>query len=140
MSQANKDLVRRWFEEVWNKGRTSAIDELFAANGVFHGLGEEMRGPDAFKPFYVAYRGAFPDVNVRIDDIIAEGDVVALRWTCTATHRGGTLGFAATERRIEFTGMGFARIANGKLVEGWNNFDRLGMFEQLGIVNVPQPS
>jgi steroid delta-isomerase-like uncharacterized protein len=139
MSQANKDLVRRWFQEVWNDGRTSAIDDLLAPNGVIHGLSGEMRGPSAFKPFHAAYREAFPDVTIRVEDMIAEGDLVAIRWSGTATHRGDTLGFAATQQRVQFTGMGFARIAGGKLVEGWNNFDQLGMFQQLGVVNIPQP-
>jgi steroid delta-isomerase-like uncharacterized protein len=138
MSQQNKDFVRRWFEEVWNKGRASAVDEMMAANGVIHGLQDAMRGPAAFKSFHAAYREAFPDVTIHIDDMVAEGDVVAVRWSGTATHNGNTLGIAATQKRIQFTGMGFARILDGKLVEGWNNFDQLGMFQQLGVVNLPQ--
>jgi steroid delta-isomerase-like uncharacterized protein len=138
MSEQNKDFVRRWFEEIWNKGRASAVDEMLAANGVIHGLQGAMRGPGAFKSFHTAYREAFPDVTIQIDDMVAEGDVVAVRWSGTATHNGNSLGFAATRKRIQFTGMGFARIVDGKLVEAWNNFDQLGMFQQLGVVNLPQ--
>ena len=138
MSQQNKDFVRRWFEEIWNNGRASAVDEMLAANGVIHGLQGAMRGPAAFKSFHAAYREAFPDVTIHIDDMVAEGDVVAVRWSGTATHNGNGLGFAATQKRIQFTGMGFARIVDGKLAEGWNNFDQLGMFQQLGVVNLPQ--
>lgn len=137
MSQQNKEFVRRWFEEVWNNGRTSAVDEMLAADGVIHGLGGSMRGREAFKNFHAAYREAFPDITIHIDEIVAEGDIVALRWSGTATHRGDTLGFAATQKRIAFTGMGFARVVDGKLVEGWNSFDQLGMFQQLGVVNLP---
>ena len=139
MSQQNKDLVRRWFEEVWNNGRASAVDEMLAANGVIHGLQGEMRGPAAFKPFHTAYREAFPDVTIQIEEMVAEGDVVAVRWKGGATHRGNTLGFAATQKPVQFTGMGFVRVADGKVVESWNNFDRFGMFQQLGIINPPQP-
>ena|SRR5687768_11092344 len=137
MSAENKALVRRWFEEVWNQGRTATIDELFAADGVVHGLGDTMRGPAAFKPFHAAYRDAFPDVRIEIEDMVAEGDKVAYRWSATATHRGNGLNFAATNRQARFTGMGFVRVRDGKLIEGWNNFDQLGMLQQLGVVNLP---
>jgi steroid delta-isomerase-like uncharacterized protein len=139
MSQQNKDLVRRWFEEVWNNGRAAAVDEMLAPNGVIHGLEGEMRGPAAFKPFHAAYRAAFPDVSIQIDDMVAEGDKVAVRWSGAATHKGNMLGIAATQKRLQFTGMGFVRVADGKVVESWNNFDQLGMFQQLGVVNLPQP-
>lgn len=138
MSTANKALVRRWFEEVWNKGRVSAIDEMLASDATVHGLGAELRGPAGFKPFHAAYRSAFPDVTIQIDDIVAEGDIVAVRWSGAATHRGDGLGFPATGKQVRFTGMVFVRIEGGKLVEGWNNFDQLGMLQQLGVVS-PAP-
>ncbi len=137
MSAENKALVRRWFEEVWNKGCVAAIDELLGANGVVHGLGEDMHGPAAFKPFHAAYRDAFPDVKIELEDIIAEGDKVAFRWSATATHQGNGLKFAATNKPVRFSGMGVIRVENGKLVEGWNIFDQLGMMQQLGVVNLP---
>ena len=84
-----------------------------------------------------AYRNAFPDLTVRIDDLVAEGDIVAARWSGTGTHRGGGMGFAATGRGIQFSGMVFVRVQNGRLVEGWNNFDQLGMLQQLGAVTLP---
>jgi steroid delta-isomerase-like uncharacterized protein len=137
MSVENKALVRRWFEEVWNKGHVAAIDEMFAAHGTVHGLGMDMHGPASFKPFHAAYREAFPDVKLELEDMIAEGDKVAVRWTATATHQGKGLGFAATGRQVRFNGMVFMRVQGGKLVEGWNNFDQLGLLQQLGIVNLP---
>ena len=139
MSEQNKDFVRRWFEEIWNKGRASAVDEMLPANGVIHGLEGAMRGPAAFKAFHAAYREAFPDVTIHIDDMVAEGDVVAVRWTGTATHNGNGLGFPATQKRIQFTGMGFVRVADDKLIEAWNNFDQFGMLQQLGVVSPPPP-
>jgi steroid delta-isomerase-like uncharacterized protein len=137
MSAENKALVRRWFEEVWNKGDASAIDRLFAANGIVHGLGEERKGPAGFKPFHAAYRDAFPDVRLDLEDLIAEDDKVAFRWTGTATHQGSGLGFPPTGKKVRFTGMGIVRVQDGKLVEGWNNFDQFGLLQQLGIVNAP---
>jgi steroid delta-isomerase-like uncharacterized protein len=138
MSAENKTVVRRWFEEVWNEGRESAIDELMAPHAVFHGLGPAMHGPAAFKLFYAAYRQALPDVRIVVDDLIAEGDRVALRWTATATHRGDGLGIPATGREVRFSGMGFARVERGQLVEGFNTFDQLGLLTQLGAVQQPQ--
>ena len=137
MSAENKALIERWFEEVWNQGRGDAIDEMFAANGVAHGLGPDVRGPDGFKAFHAAFRGAFPDVRVSVDELIAEGDKVAYRLTASGTHRGDGLGFAATGRPVRFMVMGSARIVDGRIVEGWNVLDQLGMMTQLGVVNPP---
>jgi steroid delta-isomerase-like uncharacterized protein len=137
MSDANKALVLRWFNEVWNSGRSDAIDEMFAADGVAHGLAaEKMRGPAGFKAFHAGFRGAFPDVRVQIDDMVAEGDQVAYRFTATGTHRGDQLGFAATGRAVNIQGMGFVRISGGMIVEGWNVLDQLGMMSQLGAVTM----
>jgi steroid delta-isomerase-like uncharacterized protein len=137
MSAENKALVQRWFDQVWNEGRADAIDEMFAAEGVAHGLGQDLHGPAEFKVFHSTFRGAFPDVRVQMDEMIAEGDRVAYRFTATGTHRGGDLGFAATGRPVRFLGMGSVRIAHGRIVEGWNVLDQLGMLTQLGVVAAP---
>jgi steroid delta-isomerase-like uncharacterized protein len=137
MSIENKTLVQRWFSEVWNEGRADAIDELLADDAVIHGLGANLQGPAEFKRFHSAYRNAYPDVTIDVDDLVAEGDMVAVRWSAIGTHRGDGLGFPATGRRAQFTGMVFVRIKEGRLVEGWNNFDQLGMLQQLGIVSLP---
>jgi steroid delta-isomerase-like uncharacterized protein len=137
MSIENKTLVQRWFSEVWNEGRADAIDEMLADDAAVHGLGPDLHGPAEFKHFHSAYRNAYPDVTIHIDDLVAEDDMVAVRWSASGTHRGDGLGFPATGRRAQFTGMVFVRIKEGKLVEGWNNFDQLGMLLQLGIVSLP---
>ena len=138
MSSDNKALIRRWFEEVWNQGRIETIDELMAPGCVVHGLGAGvLDGPAGFKPFHASYRNAFPDVRLTIDDIVGEGSIVAARWSGTGTHRGNGLGLPATDRTVTFSGMTFARVENGKLVEGWNVFDQLSMLQQLGVVAAP---
>jgi steroid delta-isomerase-like uncharacterized protein len=133
-----KAFMRRWFEEVWNKGREEAIDEMFADDGIAYGLADEtgalLRGPNDFKPFFRNFRGAFPDIEVIVEDIIAEGDKVAARCRVRATHAGDSLGFAATKRPMEITGITFVRVRDGKIVEAWNNFDFMGMFQQLGAL------
>ncbi len=143
MSQENVALVRRWFEEVWNKGRAEAIDEMFAEDGVAHGLsdasGQPLRGTAGFHLFQRSFREAFPDIEVVVEDVIAEGDKVAALCSVQATHQGDTLGFAATNRPVEIGGMTFLRVRDGKIVEAWNNFDFMALFVQIGAVEVRQP-
>lgn len=135
MSAENKALVRRWFEEVWNKGRVAAIDEMMTPDAVAHGLGPaDIHGPDAFKQFQVTFRNAFPNMHIQIDDLIAEEDKVAYSYTATGTHQGALMTIAPTGKSSRFTGMGIIRIKNGKVAEGWNVFDQLTMFQQLGVL------
>src|SRR4026208_332460 len=117
MSEENKQLLQRWFDEVWNNGRADAIDEMFAASGVAHGLSEDparpITGPSEFKPFHTVFREAFPNMEIVIEDIIAEGDKVAARCAVRAKHEGDFLGRAATQSPVLFTGMTIVRIARG---------------------------
>jgi steroid delta-isomerase-like uncharacterized protein len=138
MTDDNKALMRRWIEEVWNKGRAEAIDEMFAADGVANGLadekGEPLRGPEGFKVFFNKFRDAFPDIEVIVEDTIAEGDKVAARCVVRGRHQGDSLGFAATQQPMEITGIAIVRIRDGQIVEAWNNFDFMSMFQQLGAI------
>ncbi|MET0650063.1 MAG: ester cyclase [Pyrinomonadaceae bacterium] len=139
-SSDNAALVRRWFEEVWNKGREEAIDELFDEEGVAHGLADEtgaaLRGPTGFKPFYRKFREAFPEIEVVVEDTVSEGDRVAARCTIRGRHRGDALGFKATDSPVEFDGICIVRISDGKIAEAWNNFDFMSMFQQLGALRL----
>ena len=137
MSEANKALVRRWFEEVWNRGREETIDELFAPHGIGYGLGDTdvpTRGPAEFKLFASNLRGAIPDIRMTIEDIMAEGDKVTVRIMVEGTHKGGQLGVAPTGRRIRIAGVAMVRISNGQIVEGWNSWDQLGLLRQIGAL------
>jgi len=136
VSAENTELIERWFREVWNAGNVATIRELLADDVVTHIGDQTLRGPSAFEDFHTAYRTAFPDVNVRVEHIVTQGDTVAFRWTATATHTGTLLGRVPTGRRVAFEGMGIVRVDNGKIVEGWNTFDQLGMLQQLGIVKL----
>lgn len=135
--EQNKALLRRWFEEVWNKGRAETIDELLAVDAIAHGLSDDaakpLKGPADFKPFHQTFRGAFPDIKVTIEDMIAEGDKVAARCSVRGKHTGDHLGVAASNAQVDFTGVTIVRIKDGKFVEGWNNFDFLKMNQQIGI-------
>ncbi len=138
MSEENKALVQRWFDEVWNKGRASAIDEMFDQYGIAHGLsddaGKPLCGPGGFKPFHEQFRGAFPNILVTVEEMIAEGDLVAARCSVRGKHTGDHLGFAASDSPIAFTGITIVRIKDGKIVEAWNNFDFMKMYKQIGAL------
>src|SRR5581483_8750229 len=131
MSQANKDLTKMWFEEVWNKKRRSAIRELLAPNAIIYEGGEAIRGAEGFYPFFDRMHSTFSDIKVSFHDVIAEGDRVCLRWSVTMRHTGDGLGFPATGKELHATGMSFVRIADGKFIEGWQNWDMLGLMQQI---------
>ena len=136
IAEENRELLHRWFEEVWNQGREDAIEEMFAEDGIAHGLADEtgapLRGTSAFREFHRKFRGAFPDIVVTVEDTVVEGDKVAGRCSVRAVHAGDHLGFAATQMPMEITGMTIVRVENGKIAEAWNNFDFMSMFQQLG--------
>ena len=136
MSDANKNVVRRLFEEVWNKGNLPVADELFAENYSHHDSStpEFGRGPGSEKKRATLYRTAFPDVRLTVEDIIAEGETVTARWSCKGTHKGDLRGIAPTGKQFTISGISIARFTNGKIVEGWVNWDALDLMQQLGVV------
>ena len=139
--EENIQLMRRWFQEVWNDGRIETVHELFSANGVATGqagAGVQFRGPEEFVPFVKQIRGAFPDIKVKIEDVFGAEDKVALRWSASMTHAGDSLGVPATGKTVRLTGITIARFDKGKVVEGWDNWDQLGMLEQIDIYRPPK--
>ena len=130
----NRDLIRRWFEEVWNQGREETIDELAAPQSVIHGLGDDnkqLRGPDGFREFYNHFRGAFSEFHVDVHDVIAEGDKVVTRLTFTGKHSGDGLGIAPTNRNFKSSAIVITQWRNGQITDSWNEFDAAGMMQQL---------
>ena len=136
-TEENKANVRRVFEEGWNQGNTAVFDELFAADYLGHSPSGPIHGPEGFKQYYATYRTAFPDTHLAIEDMIAEGDKVVTRWTGTGTHQGTLMGIPPSGKRVTITGISIVRIANGKSVEDWANFDTLGMLQQIGAIPTP---
>lgn len=138
MSAKNKALVKRWFKEVWDKGRVEAIDEMYHPKGRAHGLTEggtkPLLGPNAFKPFHAKLRAALPDVKIKVVDAIAEGDKVVVRCQVTATHKGDSLGIAATKKKVMFEGVTIVRCKEGKIFEGWNFYDFMKMYMEIGLL------
>lgn len=136
MSAENKAIARRLYEDLWNKGNLAVADEISAANYVHHdpATPDVGRGPEGLKQLITMYRTAFPDVYFTIDDLIAEGGQVVTRWTARGTHKGALMGISATGKQVTVTGIGILRIAGGKIEEGWENWDAIGMMQQLGVV------
>lgn len=136
MSESAEALVRLWFDEVWNRGDASAIDRLLAPNAVVHGLspdGKPLVGREAFKPFYEQFRTGFPDLHVTIDQVLNQGDRVAVYCLVHGTHTGPMMGKAPTNLPVSFTGMVIVRTDGQYLVEGWNAWDFLRCFTQIGF-------
>ncbi|MGQ0763669.1 MAG: ester cyclase [Acidobacteriota bacterium] len=135
--ETNKALMRRWFEEVWNKGRADAVTEMMSEDCVNHGLsgdaGSPLRGASEFLPFHTQFREAFPHIEVVVEDVLAEGDKVAARCSVRGKHEGDSLGFKATEAMVDFDGIAIGRVENGMFVETWNSFDFARMYKQLGV-------
>ena len=136
MSEQNKTAVRRLFDELWNKGNLPVADELIAPIYTHHDAStpDVGRGPEGEKKRVTHYRNAFPDMRLTIEDIIAEGETVIARWTCRGQHNGELNGIAPTGKQVAITGITIARFANGKMVEGYVNWDALGLMQQLGVV------
>ena len=121
MSTNNANLARRWFEEVWNQRRTDTIDELLPPEGRCHTDAGLIVGPEVFKEkMHGPLLAAFPDLRVELEDVLASGDQVAVRWRVTATHDGDGLGMRATGKRVSFRGVTWLRYEDGKMTEGWN--------------------
>ncbi len=136
----NVQLMRRWFREVWNEGRIQTVYELLSPESVAtgqRGADAEIRGPQEFEKFVREIRGAFPDIKVTVEDVFGTDDKVVLRWSAVMTHTGDALGVPASNRTVRSRGITIARIEHGKIVEGWDNWDQLGMLEQIGVYQQP---
>ena len=128
---------RRLVEETFNNGNLAIIDELVAPGFVDHDPAQparlrSLRGPEVLKETVRTYRGAFPDVQMTVDDIIAAGDKVAVRWHGEGTHSGPLEGMAPTGSRGTVTGIFMQQWQDGQLVESWGEWDNLGLARQLG--------
>jgi steroid delta-isomerase-like uncharacterized protein len=136
MANERETIVHEWFERVWNQGQAEAIDELLAADARIHGLrgadGSDVGGPAEFRQMHTAFREAFPDMRIEVDECLVDGDRIAFRCRVRGTHGGRSLGVEATGNTVEFMGMGFVRVRGGQIAEAWNAFDFQAMNEQIG--------
>jgi predicted ester cyclase len=131
-------VIRAWFKEVWDEGNLDAIDRLFAPDGVAHGLGSDnIRGPEGFKPYVTALRGALGDLEIEVVQTVTEGDRVAAHCHVVARHVGQLFAAPPSQQPVDFWGMTIVRVRDGQIVEGWNCFDFLRMYQQMGLVKDP---
>jgi len=135
----SKAVVRRYIEDCFNRNNPGAVDQLCAANYAHHDPATPgaRSGPEALKHVILVYHTAFPDARITIEEQFAEGDKVTTRWTGRGTHKGELMGIAPTGKQVTVSGIEIDRIVGGKFVEGWVNWDALGMLQQLGAVPGP---
>jgi predicted ester cyclase len=135
----NANGSRRIIEEVFGAGRYELADELVAEGAIGHdpALPEPAVGPEGLKEGARGYRAAFPDLRIMVGDVVAQDDLVAIRWTARGTHKGELFGIAPTGKEATVTGITIDRWAGGKVAESWTNWDTLGLLQQLGAVPAP---
>jgi steroid delta-isomerase-like uncharacterized protein len=135
--EAEKSVVRRFFAEAWNSKDTTLVDELIAPSYVGHDvvLTHAERGPDRIKRIMAAFRAAFPDLHVTVEDVVIQGDKEVVRWTVRGTHQGAFMNIAPTGKPICFSGTDIGRVEKGQIQEMWSNWDGLGLMRQLGAIS-----
>ena len=139
--EENKAVFRREVEELYNHtGNLDVVEEIFSPDYVSHEpTSGEVRGIEGARQFAATFRETFPDLETIIEDMVAEGDTVVIRFRGSGTHDGETETFGPpTGERMEITGITIKRLSDGKIVEAWTNFDALGMMQQLGVIAPPQ--
>jgi steroid delta-isomerase-like uncharacterized protein len=132
-TEENKAIVRRVIDELVNKGNLAVADEVLASSYIYHFPTHDIKGTEGFKEFIGMMRKAFPDLHVTIEDLRAEGDTVAARFTMRGTFKGELMGNAPTGRQLTFPEAVFIRFENGKEVEATAYANMLSFNEQLGI-------
>ena len=133
--EISRNLIARCYDELWNQQKLDVVAEIRSADVIYHDpAAGDIIGTEAGKLHVAQSLSAFPDIHVTVDDIIAEGDMAAVRYTFTGTHKGEAFGVPATGASIAVTGINIIKVANGKIVEEWAMWDVLGMLEQIGAV------
>jgi steroid delta-isomerase-like uncharacterized protein len=140
-TETNKVVARRFGEEVWGRGDMQAAEEVLAEDFIEHNpVPGQAPGGEGHEQVLKVWRAAFPDLTITVDDLLADGDRVGLRWTAHATHRGELMGMPATGRRVTLTGIDILRIVDGRIVERWSEFNHAEMLQQLGALPATQAS
>lgn len=137
MPQSPHDIAIRWFEEVWNKGRLEAVDELAAPDAKCYGFPqpESVLDREEFKEYLLEFRRSFTHVHLSVDETVAEDTRVAIRWTGTMQHTGSGLGFAPTGRMVNVHGMSLMHLREGRISAGWNALDLGSIIQFLSAVS-----
>ena len=139
-AEANVDLVARFYAEVWNGGKRTRLAGYIADDHAFHdpATPEVPVGPDGVAQIVAGLRRTFPDLALTLDDVVARGDRVAVRFALRGTHRGRFLGAEGTDRAVEVAGVAVHRIADDQIAETWLSWDTFGLAQRLGLFLVPE--
>ena len=130
-----KSIAGRFTEDLWDRGNLNIADEILSASFVDHDFVQgQTPGMEGYKQMVGAFRSAFPDLRVRNEDVIEEGNKVVVRWTANGTHNGQLMQIPPTGKKVSLKGVDILRIENDKIVERWGEFDALGMLSQLGVI------
>ena len=135
MTHENTVTMNNWMEHAINGGNFRVVDELAHPDYVYRNPTDELRGAEAIKGLFAAYRAAFPDFHVRVDDRVATGDRMVQAFTITGTHEGEFMGISPTRRKIRVHGIVMSRFEDGKIVEEWEVIDQLAFLQQLGVAS-----
>jgi steroid delta-isomerase-like uncharacterized protein len=138
LTDTNKTIARRYFEDIWNRNDVAAIAELLAPGAVGHVAGTEFHGRDALRQRLETLYQVYAEPRFTVEDQVAEGDRVAVRWTFTGRQVGAIMGAATSGRTVRVTGINFFRLADGQIAEVWLNADDLGELQQLGVLPAAQ--
>lgn len=139
-AQQNRDNILRFYEEGWNQNNHALYEEFVHPNFIDHQAIPGMpEGREGFKSLQVIFKGAFPDLHMTVDDVIAEPNKVACRWTGSGTQTGELFGIPATGHKVNVTATVIYKVDDdGNWTEGWINRDDLGMMRQLGVIPTPE--
>jgi len=135
----NKAIERRMVAEALNKGNLAVVDDCLTPDFIYHGPGGEVKGIEACKQFLARLRSCYPDIHVKIEDIIAEDNLVATRTSSTFTFTGKAGTITPTGKRVTLTGSILDRFAGGKIAETWEQYDRLDLYQQMGLIPTRPP-
>lgn len=131
-------LHRRYNDEVLSQGNLDLVDQLFTADYVDHAhASPEIHGPHGLRQFLTMLVNAFPDRHFTVEDRVAEGDKLAVRWTLRGTHEGEFAGVAPTGKQVSVTGISIHRFAGDRIQESWDYYDALGLLQQFGVLPMP---
>ena len=133
MSQQQKDIFNRYLDEIWNKGDLSNVEEMLTSNFVQHAPGRDIEGLEAFKQYVTVFRTGFPDLYFRVEEQFEGEGKIVTHWTATGTHKGELMGIPATNKQIILPGVAITRFTGNKLSDNLLYWDRLGLFQQLGV-------
>ena len=135
--EMNEQLLQQWVNEGWNNGNLSLVDQIFSPDHIMHESslpGQKLVGPEPFKSFVSTLRTALPDLRVTVQDVVAQGDKIAWRWTITGTQNGEVMGVPPSGNPVEVTGIIISRFESGLWVEDYVSWDVLGFLQQIGAL------